>query len=451
MAKEFKLPELGENVVEGTVAKVLVQKGDTIDENQPVLEVETDKAVVEIPSTVSGKVLDVKVKDGAKIKVGDTVFTFDPAAAGTSPKADAPAPASVPAPAPAVAAVAAPAPKKAAAPAGPPRLQVLERPADSPPAPAPAPAPAPQPRTGPVLASPSVRRTAREHNVDLRVIPLSDPRGRVTMQDIQNYLYSRARQAESGAKAPTAGGDTATATVQDERWGPVLREPMNAVRRKTAQFMEECWTSIPHVTQFDKADVTDLETVRKRYGKQVEALGGKLTVTSFILKALAEALKKFPRFNASIDTANEQVLLRQYYHIGVAADTEHGLLVPVIRNVDQKSITELSIELPELAAKARARKLSLEEMQGGTFTVSNLGGLGGTGFTPIISAPQVAILGVSRSQIEPVFVNGQFAPRTMLPLSLSYDHRVIDGADAARFLRWLSEVIEQPWMLHLES
>ena len=307
-----------------------------------------------------------------------------------------------------------------------------------------------------MLASPSVRRLAREMGVDLGAVPVSDPTGRVTAQDILNFagqgvatpmaaLAPAAAPAAAAVPAPVLAGDASS-----DKWGAVVLEPMNGIRRKTAEHMANCWTTIPHVTHFDKADITALEEVRKKHAKKIEASGGKLTITCFIVKVLAHALKKFPRFNASLDLANDQLVLKQYYHIGVAADTPNGLLVPVVRNADQKSIVDIAIELPKLAEKARERKLSLDEMQGGTITISNLGGLGGYAFTPIVNAPEVAILGVSRSTFEPVWQGGQFVPRLMLPLSLSYDHRVIDGADAARFARYICETLEQPWGLFLE-
>jgi pyruvate dehydrogenase E2 component (dihydrolipoamide acetyltransferase) len=239
--------------------------------------------------------------------------------------------------------------------------------------------------------------------------------------------------------------------VTNDAWGSIAQQPMNGIRAKTVEHMTHCWTTIPHVTHFDKADITSLEEVRKKHSSKIADAGGKLTGMSFILKVVAEALKRFPKFNASIDLEGKQVLLKQYYNVGVAVETENGLLVPVLRDVDQKSIQQISIELPQLAAKARDRKLGLDEMQGGTFTITNLGGIGGESFTPIINAPEAAILGVSRSKVEAVHQNGQFAPRTMLPLSLSYDHRIIDGAEAARFTRWLCEALEQPWNLFLDG
>jgi pyruvate dehydrogenase E2 component (dihydrolipoamide acetyltransferase) len=223
------------------------------------------------------------------------------------------------------------------------------------------------------------------------------------------------------------------------------------VRKKTVEHMTRCWTTIPHVTHFDKADITALEQIRQQYAPAIKAQGGSLTVTVFLMKVVTEALRRFPKFNASIDLATEEVIHKQYYNLGVAVETPAGLLVPAIRNVDQKSLQDLALELPVIAKKARDRKLTLDDMSGTTFTISNLGGIGGTGFTPIVNAPEVAILGVSRSSVEGVFQNGQLVPRTMLPLSLSYDHRLIDGADAARFMRWVAEALENPWKLILEA
>jgi pyruvate dehydrogenase E2 component (dihydrolipoamide acetyltransferase) len=238
------------------------------------------------------------------------------------------------------------------------------------------------------------------------------------------------------------------------KWGAVERQPMSNIRRATAERMTQSWVTIPHVTQFDKADITDLEQLRQRYDVQrAQSAGGKLTITAIVLKVVAAALKRFPQFNASVDMATHEVIHKAYYHIGVAVDTDRGLLVPVIRHVDQKNILELSVELTQLAERARSRKTTLEEMQGGTFTITNLGGLGGTNFTPIINAPEVAILGLARSSMEPVYNDstGRFTPRLMLPLALSYDHRLIDGADGVRFLRWVVEVLQQPFLLALEG
>jgi len=253
-------------------------------------------------------------------------------------------------------------------------------------------------------------------------------------------------------RAMTATPGAAPAPLPDfTRWGEVERKPMTNVRRKTAEHMSYAWTTIPHVTQFDRADVTGLEELRKRFAKRVEEAGGKLTVTAIAVKAVVSALRAFPQFAASIDAAQNEVVYKKYFHIGVAVDTDRGLLVPVIRNADRKNIIELSVELAVLAEKARTKKLTPEEMEGGVFTITNLGGIGGANFSPIVNSPEVAILGISRASLEPVYLNGQLAPRLMLPLALSYDHRLIDGADAARFLRWIAEAIEQPFLLALEG
>ena len=295
-----------------------------------------------------------------------------------------------------------------------------------------------------IPAAPSTRRFAREIGVDIGSVPGSGPGGRVSIGDVK--AYAKRINERGGAHVPGA------AELPDfSTWGEVERKPMRGVRRKTAEHLSQAWSSIPHVTHFDKADVTDLERLRNEYAPRVEKAGGKLTPTAIILKVVAGALKRFPQFNTSVDMAQGEIVYKKYVNIGVAVDTEHGLLVPVIRHVDTKNLIELSIELTQLAQKTRDRQLTLEEMQGGCFTISNLGGIGGTGFTPIVNAPEVAILGVARSRVEPVYIDGQFAPRTLMPLSLSYDHRVIDGADAARFLRWVAEALENPFLLSLEG
>ncbi|MGH7451592.1 MAG: 2-oxo acid dehydrogenase subunit E2, partial [bacterium] len=298
-------------------------------------------------------------------------------------------------------------------------------------------------------AAPSTRRFAREIGIDINTVPGSGPGGRISIEDVKAF----ARQVNQQKAAPRVG----FAVIEPEslpdftKWGEVERKPMSKIRQATARHLSFAWATIPHVTQFDKADITELEKLRKQYGKKVEASGGKLTVTAILLKIISAALKVFPQFNASIDMAKHEIVYKKYYHIGVAVDTEHGLLVPVIRNVDRKNIIALSVELTQVAEKARNRKLSLDDMQGGNFSISNLGGIGGTGFTPVVNAPEVAILGISRGQMEPIYLNGNFEPRLMLPLSLSYDHRLIDGADAARFLRWVAEAIEQPFRIVLEG
>jgi pyruvate dehydrogenase E2 component (dihydrolipoamide acetyltransferase) len=303
-------------------------------------------------------------------------------------------------------------------------------------------------------AAPSVRRTARELGVNVNQVAGTGPGGRISAEDVKAHvkrLLSSGGPRSSPQEPAMLPGPPAPALPDFTKWGEIERKPMRPVRRKTAEHLAQAWAAIPHVTQCDKADVTDLEALRKRYEKHVESAGGKLTLTAIALKVVASALKRFAQFNASIDVAAQELVLKKYVHVGVAVDTERGLLVPVIRDVDRKSIIELSTELAQAAEKARDGKLTLEEMQGGCFTITNLGGLGGTYFTPIVNLPEVAILGVSRAQMEPVWRDGSFQPRLMLPLSLSYDHRVIDGADGIRFLRFVAEALEQPFVLSLHG
>ncbi|NLN91972.1 MAG: biotin/lipoyl-binding protein [Candidatus Hydrogenedens sp.] len=442
---EFRMPELGENVSAGTIARILVRVGDSISVGQDVLEVETDKAVAELPSDVAGVIKEIRVKEGDKVGTGEVLFILEsagetiPAAPVAEKKEEAAPPPTAPAPAPALAEQAAPAA----------------------PAPAPQAAPpvaAPSQPTGKVRAAPSTRQFALNHDVDLALVPSGDGSGRVTTQDVKAYLAQRESggEAEAPAVAPvaSAAADPAVAPVLSgdagrDAWGATELVPMSTLKSTAAKHLTSSWQTIPHVTHFDKADITELEAFRKASARKAAVLDIRLTVTAFLIKALPEVLKRFPQFNASIDVEKMELSLKKYYNIGVAVDTENGLLVPALRNVDQKSVLEISQEMAELAQKARNRKLTLDEMRGGTFTVSNLGGLGGHAFTPIINAPEVAILGVSRSVIEPVYRDGEFEPRLMLPLSLSYDHRVIDGADAARFLRYLCEALAQPWQLML--
>ncbi len=457
MSTEFKLPALAENVDKVTVTKIFVSVGDTIAKDQTILEIETDKAAAEVPSSVSGTVTEIRAKEGAALRVGDIVLVVkeDGVAKTAAPAASAPAkaepaPKRAPAPAP-IAKVAAPAEKPAAKAAVAPTPQQAEAEAED--------GDAEQgegqdpriiQRGGgvPVPASPSVRRLAREIGVDISQVVGSGSDGRVSLEDVK--AHSRLVNTDVRGVTPRMAGGTMP-LPDFTRWGDVERLAMNSVRRRTAENMASAWVTIPHVTQFDKVDITQIEQLRKQYGKRTEAAGAKLTVTAIIVKVLATALRKFPQFNSSIDLENNEIVQKKFYNIGVAVDTDRGLLVPVIHNVDQKTVVEIAIEMNELAERARQRKSKLEEMQGGTFTVSNLGGIGGTGFTPIINPPEVAILGISRAHVEPVYVDGQFVPRTMLPLSLSYDHRVIDGADAARFSRFLVEALEQPFLLFLEA
>ena len=296
-------------------------------------------------------------------------------------------------------------------------------------------------------ASPTVRRLAREIGIDITQVKGSGPGGRVSEENVKAHA-----KALNEGRSSAPGSAIAAAPLPDmSKWGDIERQPISNVRRLTGEHMSRAWGTIPHVTQFDKADVTQLEVWRKESAAKAEKAGGKLTPTAIILKVAAAALTKFPQFNTSLDVAASELIYKKYCHIGIAVDTKRGLLVPVVRDVDQKNVIDLSVELTELAEKTRTDKLGIDQMQGGCFTISNLGGIGGSGFTPIVNAPEVAILGVARSQQEPVFVDGQFQPRTMMPLSLSYDHRVIDGADGARFLRWICEALETPFLVMLEG
>jgi len=462
---EFKVPELGENVASGDVAKVLVSVGDTVKKEQPVIELETDKATIEVPSSVSGVVKEIKVKKGDKVSVGAVIFTVDDGGAagnGAGKAAAPPPPAAAPAeakpepkpePRPEPKAEAKPEPKAEAKVVSMPPRQPVEAPAApaaaTPAAATPA-APAPS-NLMPAAASPAVRRLAREIGVDINAVVGSGPAGRISQEDVKEHAR-RILSSVGSAGAPAAGGLAARASrpMPDfAKWGEVQREAWSNIRRVTSEHLSYSWNTVPHVTQFDKADVTALEELRKKYKDQVVKAGGNLTVTSMLVKILATAIQKFPQFNASIDPDRGEIVYKKYVNIGVAADTDRGLLVPVIKDAGRKNITQISVELQELAAKARDRKLTVEEMSGGSMSLSNLGGIGGTYFTPIINWPEVAILGVSRGATEPVWKDGQFVPRQTLPLSLSYDHRLIDGADAIRFLRWVVEAIEQPFLLSL--
>ena len=463
MVTNVLLPELGENVSGGDVLRVLVAVGETVARDQPVLELETDKATIEVPSPVAGRVQDVRVKEGDRIKVGDLVLVVDEAEGGVEAGAGAPVrPAAVTVQrVHAVSTSAGEAPPipiedkpgmledaleeaRAATPTDVRRAPVVEfsRPRAA--------GEGSEPRTL-APAAPSVRRAARELGVDVSQVTGSGPGGRISVDDVKMHVK---RIMSSGAPRPAAAPHVgaARAPLPDfSAWGQVERRPMRAVRRKTAEHLSAAWTEIPHVTQFDKADITSLEELRQRYADRAADVGGKLTVTAITIKVVATALKVFPQFCASVDMAAEEIIYKHYVHVGVAVDTERGLLVPVIRDADRKSIVQISVELSQVSERARANKLSLDDMQGGTFTITNLGGIGGTHFTPIVNHPEVAILGVSRSRIEPVFIDGEFKPRQMLPLSLSYDHRVIDGADGIRFLRWVVEALEQPFLLSLEG
>jgi pyruvate dehydrogenase E2 component (dihydrolipoamide acetyltransferase) len=449
MAFEFKLPSVGENVDKADVGNLRVKVGDVIEAQQIVMEIETDKAVFELPCPQAGRITAIHVKPGTQVSVGTPLMTLEAVGAGT-PAAPAPA---APAPAP---------PKATAAPAAPaPVAPAPIAPAPAAPAPVTAPAVAPAAAvstapasTGangaevpPAPAAPATRRLARELGVDLHKVKGSGPGGRITQEDVQAYVKSVL--TSSPAPVASGGGVVAPPLPDFSQFGPIERQPLNKIMRTGATNLTLAWNVIPHVTQHDLADVTDLEAARKRYAQSHASKSGgvKITMTVLAMKAVVTALKSFPRFNASYDPATGEVILKKYFHIGVAVDTENGLMVPVIRNVDSKSVLQLAAEIGDLAARARDRKLTLADMQGGTFTITNLGGIGGTYFTPIVNYPEVAILGMSRTSQQPVVIEDKPEVRLMLPLSLSYDHRVINGADAARFITKLSGLLSDPFQL----
>jgi pyruvate dehydrogenase E2 component (dihydrolipoamide acetyltransferase) len=451
-ASEFKLPELGENISQGDLVRLMIAPGTRVTEGQPVMELETDKAVVEVPSSVTGVVKEVKVKEGEKIKVGQVIFTLEGGSAAQVEVARAKS-----APVEHVSGqhgarlafqAAIRAEGKTEEEALPPDQPQQEAAAFKMPE-----------QLGKVAgtehrqqvpAAPHVRRLAREVGVDIYEVKGSGPGGRIGEDDVK--AHAKAMLSAAASQGPPVAGHFASPKLPDfSKWGKVEKVPMRGVRRKTAEHLAESWNTIPHVTQQDRADITELEQLRARFAPKAQEAGGKMTVTAIALKVCAAALKVFPQFNASVDLEKEEIIYKQYIHIGVATDTDRGLLVPVLHDVDKKNIVELAVELSQLSKKAREKKLTPAEMEGGTFTITNLGGIGGIGFTPIVNHPEVAILGLSRSRMEPEWINGKFEPRLILPLSLSYDHRLIDGADAARFLRWIAEAFEQPFLLSVQG
>ncbi len=450
MATEFKLPELGENIESGDLVRLMIKPGASITAGQPVMELETDKAVIEVPSSIGGIVREIKVKEGQKVKVGEVIFTLEGGVAAQVEPARKHEPVehiSGQQAARLAFQLAMRAEGKTEEQALPPDQPQAATPAFSMPV-----------QLGkvagtdrhPVPAAPHVRRLAREIGVDIHSVQGSGPGGRISEDDVKLCAKNALLAAAAAAQTPRA--DFVEPELPDfAKWGKTERVSMRGVRRKTAEHLRQAWNTIPHVTQQDRADITELEQLRAKFAPRAEEAGGKMTVTAIALKVCASALKVFPQFNASIDMGKEEIIYKQYINIGVAVDTDRGLLVPVIRDVDKKNIVELAAEMTQLSKKARDRKLTPEEMEGGTFTITNLGGIGGTGFSPIVNHPEVAILGLSRSRMEPEWVSNKFEPRLILPLSLSYDHRLIDGADAARFLRWIAEAFEQPFLLSVQG
>ena len=420
MARSFKLPDLGEGIHEGEVLAVLVSVGDEVKEGDPILEVETDKAAVEIPSPYTGTVKEILVQQGDMVKVGDVLMTFGDGEEEEAVEAEKP-------PQPSEKVVPMPAPARA---------------------------------EGPVPASPATRRLARELGVDLRQVTATGPGGLVSADDVRAFAEKGEKVAEvkvvEAAEVPKERPPEAVPmaapvpTLPDfSKWGPVEHVPVRSIRRATARQMALAWSQIPHVHNQEWVDMTKLEAFRKNHKADIEAKGGKLTPTVFAMKAAATALKTYPNFNSTLDTGAGELVIKHYFHIGVAVNTEDGLIVPVIKDVDRKSIVEISIELNDLVQRTRERKATLEEMQGGTFTITNVGPMGGGFFAPIINYPEVAILGMGSASMQAV-VKGkgedeyEIVPRLMMPIVLCIDHRVLDGADALQFIRVLKEALEDP-------
>jgi pyruvate dehydrogenase E2 component (dihydrolipoyllysine-residue acetyltransferase) len=457
MVTEFKLPELGEDIATGDVINVYVSAGERVSKDQPIMEIETDKAAIEVPAPVGGVITGVHVKEGETINVGQLLITIDESGEEKEAEVNGEIHEKVEAKENKTEEKIAEA-KSKGEPEGKDGSEIeeeYEEDADS------------KKEEGKVVeftrspqadvgkaaprklvpASPSVRRLARELGLDVNQVKGSGPGGRISEEDVKNYASKRVSKAAPEEIQPGTGD---VSLPEFTKWGEIERKQMSKVRRLTAERMTSSWRA-PHVTQHDKADITELEKTRKQFGRETENAGGKLTVTAILIKIVGSALKIFPQFNASVDMTNSEVIYKKYYNIAVAVDTDRGLLAPVVKDVDRKNLIELAVELSQLSQRARDKKIAVEELQGGSFTISNLGGLGGTYFTPVIYSPDVALLGVSRSKIEPVFIDNKFEPRLMLPLSLSYDHRIIDGADAVRFLRWVAEALEQPFKVMLEG
>jgi len=426
MSIEFKLQALKENVEIVEVNAIKVNLGDIVTKDQPLIEVQADKAALEVPSPAAGKITQILIKQGDQVKIGQLIFVIDPFGAGAAVASSSPPP--VPQKTPVAAPIHAPVHAPSA---------VLV-------------ATATATKTAPIVlahddnkvipAGPSTRRIARELGVDLGHVPGTGRHGRVSEDDVRTFVRG------SGSNGSSGGSISVPPLPRFEDFGTVERQPMSAIRRATARQMSLSWSIVPHVTQSDVSDITDFEAFRKSQSK-----GPKFTISAFAMKAAVVLLKEYPVFNSSIDVAGNQIIHKKFYNIGVAVDTENGLLVPVIRDVDKKSIVELAEELTSIAERARQRKLDSKDLTGGTFTITNLGGIGGTGFTPIVNYPEVAILGISRGRLQPVVHNGEIVPRLMMPLSLSYDHRVIDGAVAARFTRRLAEMLENPYQLLIHA
>jgi len=417
---DIKLPKLGEGAESGVVVSILVKEGESVTEGQTLLELENEKAVAPIPSSAAGVVSRIHVKEGDQVSVGATLVTLGDQAESSKPTASAK-------PTAAGSKTAEPTPATPA-PSSDQAVAVLEE--------------VPTKSEAPIAAPPAIRRLARDLGIDLARVRGSERGGRIGMEDLRNYVQLVQRLAFQRRETPATRKPGLAEPIDFAKWGPVRRQPLSPLRQTIARRMSESWHRTPRVTQFDEADITGLNELRKRHAPAYDQAGTRLTLTPLLLKAVVGTLQQHPVVNSSLDETAGQLVLKDYFHIGLAVDTEAGLMVPVIRNVDQKPLLELCREVEALAAKARERKLSLEELKGGTFTVSNQGGIGGGHFTPIINQPEVAILGLGRGALKPVVQDGEITPRLLLPLALSYDHRVIDGGVAARFMVDLVQALQ---------
>lgn len=424
---DIKLPRLGEGAESGTVVSIFVKPGDQVKEGQTILELENEKAVAPIPASASGRVAKLYVKEGDKISAGQSILALSDDGAATPAAAPASSPVAAKFGTPSVSAPASQSQRPVSESSS---VAVLGEPVAN----------------GAVAASPTVRKLAQDLGIDLTRVRGSERGGRIVLEDLRNYI----QQLQQFALQPkTASAPTGTAAkpvaekIDFAKWGPVTRQPVTSLRKIIAQRMHESWISVPRVTQFDEADITNIVALRKKYVAKYEKKGASLTLTPFLMKAVVEVLKKYPAFNSSLDEASEEIVFKKYYHIGIAVDTEQGLLVPVIRDVDKKSLLQLSKELAEVAEKTRKRKVATDDLRGGTFTISNQGSIGSSFFTPIVNKPEVAILGVGRGVLKPVVRGAKIEKRMLLPLGLSYDHRVIDGGSAARFTVEVVQALEQ--------
>lgn len=439
MIKDVLVPEISENVESGEVLNILVKQGDRVSAQQALVELETEKAAFDVPSPVDGQIAEILIKEGDRVTVGQVIFKIETeptseAKAETKPEPSKKELTEKPQPAPEPRSEKPQTRIKQAERPQPAEEQTKERPSV---------------QSEAVGAAPSVRQLARELGISIEQVRGTGPAGRISVDDVKSY--ARELLSQRGAGGAQQVHPQAPPLPDFSKWGPVERQSASATRKKVAETMSNAWSQVAHVTQHDTADITLLREFIAEYSEPVKQAGGKLTVTSILLKVIANVLQSFPKLNASYDPEAEEVIFKKYYHVAVAVDTDRGLLVPVIRDADQKTMLQLSVELSQIAEKARQHKVTPDEMLGGTFTVTNLGGIGGSFFTPIVYWPQVAILGISRTLKQPIYTEDGLVPRWMLPLSLSYDHRLVDGAEGIRFLRAVIEQLEKPFQLALHE